>query len=115
MAESFGFFPGSIPYRLFLAPAVSTTMLAPLWCITETNVLEEANVLWSTVVVEVMTCVELWVGCPIMTKRIRLAYEEDTCSAWVRIPVLLNTKALSRGGVLRVYAKTTAPNRRNNY
>ena len=53
------FFWDNIPARLFLAPAVTEKMLAPLWCITETNDKEETNVIWSTVVVEVMVQSEL--------------------------------------------------------
>ena len=90
-------------------------MLAPLWCVTETSDKEEANVIWSTVVAQVMIASELLGGDPVIAKRIRRVYEEAPCSAWVRFPVLLNTKTLTRGDVLRVFAKKTSPNREENW
>ena len=57
-----------------------------------------------------MIASELLGGDPVIAKRIRRVYEEATCSAWVRIPVLLNTKTLTRGDVLRAFAKKTTQN-----
>ena len=105
------FFGGNIPARLFLAPAVTEKMLAPLWCITETNDKEEANVIWSTVVVEVMIQSELLSGEPAMVKRIRRVYEEKPITVGLRIPVLFHTKTLVRGDILRVFSKRTPQKR----
>ena len=61
--------------------------------------------IWSTVVTQVMVQSELVSGDGAIISRIRKVYEEKPITAALRIPVLLNTKTLVRGGVLRVYAK----------
>ena len=105
------FFGGNVPARVFLAPAVTEKMLGPLWCITETNDKEEANMICSTVVIQVMVQSELVSGDDAIVSRIRKVYEEKPITVALRIPVLLNTKTLVRGDVLRVFAKKTTQKR----
>ena len=67
--------------------------------------------IWSTVVTQVMVQSELLSGDGAIISRIRKVYEEKPITAALRIPVLLNTKTLVRGDVLRVFAKKTTQKR----
>ena len=86
---------GDVPCRFFLAPALS-----PHWYVTKTSNASEANMAYFDVIAQVILGGDLIKADRHITRSFQLANEEDLSSVGVRIPVLINTKALCHGDVL---------------
>ena len=91
---------GTKDFTLFLAPQVSSEFVCPAWHVEKTADRALANMAWKPITTSVFTIVEL----PECAKASAKATGKDHASTHkLKVPTLVNTKALKAGDTLMVY------------
>lgn len=87
-------------YRFFLAPAVSTASVATLWHVRPAEKEEDVNMAWFRVEAQVQSSGTVASICSELAQALTVPFEQEECTVFVRIPVLVNTKPILKGEAL---------------
>ena len=87
-----------------LQQCVGDTNVSPLWCVHPTDDDREANMVWQKMVVQHLSGVD-YVGTEVPLAKSKLETQEADVvrEATVHIPILINSKPLTRGQELIVF------------